>query len=41
VSAPVTCAAHGHLVSCSADGALTPADATGYPICQVVGGGDD
>ena len=41
VSAPDTCAAHGHLVSCSADGVLTPSDATGYPICQVVGGDDD
>jgi len=40
VSAPDTCAAHRHLVSCGADGVLTPPNATGFPICLVVGGDD-
>lgn len=41
VTAPDTCAAHATQVSCSADGVLTPANATGYTVCTVVGGDDD
>ncbi len=37
VYAPDTCASHGVLVSCGIDGTLTPAGATGYAVCQVVG----
>lgn len=43
VYAPDTCSAHGTLVSCGANGALSPPNATGYPFCGVVydGGGPD
>jgi hypothetical protein len=43
VTAPETCAGHAAVVSCSTDGVLTPPDATGYPVCRVIGdqGGQD
>jgi hypothetical protein len=40
VVAPDTCAAHATQVFCSADGTLTPANATGYSTCRLVGAGD-
>src|SRR5271169_5686 len=43
VSAPDTCIAHGSLVSCGLNlVVLSPPNATGYPVCNVVyDGGDD
>ena len=41
VYAPDTCVAHGMVVSCSLNRVLTPPDATGYPVCNVVYGESD
>lgn len=47
VTAPDTCTAHATTVSCGLDLVLTPPDATGYPVCNVIypsdedGGSDD
>lgn len=42
VYAPDTCAAHGMTVSCDSNGVLSPPNATGYPVCNVIydGAGD-
>ena len=36
VYAPDTCTAHGMVVSCDLNGVLSPPNATGYPVCNVV-----
>ena len=42
VYAPDTCSAHGAVVSCDLSGVLSPPNATGYPVCNVVyDGGED
>ena len=36
VTAPDTCSAHATMVSCDLSLMLTPPNATGYPVCNVV-----
>jgi len=40
VYAPDTCTAHGMVVSCGLNGVLSPPNATGYPVCNVVSADD-
>ena len=41
VYAPDTCTAHGMVVSCDLNAVLSPPNATGYPVCNVVYGESD
>ena len=43
VNAPDTCSAHATVVSCDLNLVLSPPNATGYPVCDVVydSGGED
>ena len=36
VYSPDTCSAHGEVVTCDLNRVLSPANATGYPVCNVV-----
>jgi len=40
VYAPDTCTAHGMVVSCDLNAVLSPPNATGYPVCNVVSSDD-
>jgi hypothetical protein len=40
VLAPDTCTAHGMVVSCDLNAVLSPPNATGYPVCNVVSADD-